>query len=201
MNQALVDRYKRELQEALAAIGGSTSPPPRGAAGHQGGQGQGRAGPPQPGIHQDNRQDHRLRHSEPGGGGQLGAAGPAPDDAGAPGNPAALDPGQLQGDASSPTSTSASPPRSRWTPIPGVKFKGRVDSIMAGTGSAFSLLPPENATGNWVKVVQRIPVKISAAAALPRQPAAAPGHVHRGHHRHPGAFRPRSYRRHRRTGT
>jgi membrane fusion protein (multidrug efflux system) len=43
---------------------------------------------------------------------------------------------------------------------PGVKFKGRVDSIMAGTGSAFSLLPPENATGNWVKVVQRIPVKI-----------------------------------------
>ena len=43
---------------------------------------------------------------------------------------------------------------------PGVEFKGTVDSIMAGTGSAFSLLPPENATGNWVKVVQRIPVKI-----------------------------------------
>jgi len=35
-----------------------------------------------------------------------------------------------------------------------------VDSIMAGTGAAFSLLPPENATGNYVKVVQRIPVKI-----------------------------------------
>jgi membrane fusion protein (multidrug efflux system) len=44
---------------------------------------------------------------------------------------------------------------------PGVKFKGRVDSIMAGTGSAFSLLPPENATGNWIKVVQRVPVKIA----------------------------------------
>jgi membrane fusion protein (multidrug efflux system) len=43
---------------------------------------------------------------------------------------------------------------------PGTTFNGRVDSIMAGTGSAFSLLPPENATGNWVKVVQRIPVKI-----------------------------------------
>jgi len=43
---------------------------------------------------------------------------------------------------------------------PGLKFKGRVDSIMSGTGAAFSLLPPENATGNWVKVVQRIPVKI-----------------------------------------
>jgi membrane fusion protein (multidrug efflux system) len=42
----------------------------------------------------------------------------------------------------------------------GKVFSGRVDSIMAGTGSAFSLFPPENATGNFVKVVQRIPVKI-----------------------------------------
>jgi len=42
----------------------------------------------------------------------------------------------------------------------GRKFRGRVESIMAGTGSAFSLFPPENATGNFVKVVQRIPVKI-----------------------------------------
>jgi membrane fusion protein, multidrug efflux system len=42
----------------------------------------------------------------------------------------------------------------------GKKFTGVVDSIMAGTGAAFSLLPPENATGNYVKVVQRIPVKI-----------------------------------------
>lgn len=43
---------------------------------------------------------------------------------------------------------------------PGRIFTGSVDSIMAGTGAAFSLLPPENATGNYVKVVQRIPVKI-----------------------------------------
>jgi membrane fusion protein (multidrug efflux system) len=50
---------------------------------------------------------------------------------------------------------------------PGVKFKGTVDSIMAGTGSAFSLLPPENATGNWVKVVQRIPVKIVLLPPFP----------------------------------
>ena len=42
----------------------------------------------------------------------------------------------------------------------GKTFKGKVDSIMAGTGSVFSLFPPENATGNYVKVVQRIPVKI-----------------------------------------
>ncbi|MBF0338011.1 MAG: HlyD family secretion protein [Nitrospirae bacterium] len=39
-------------------------------------------------------------------------------------------------------------------------FSGKVDSIMAGTGSVFSLFPPENATGHYVKVVQRIPVKI-----------------------------------------
>jgi membrane fusion protein (multidrug efflux system) len=40
------------------------------------------------------------------------------------------------------------------------KLQGRVDSIQAGSGAAFSLLPPENATGNYVKVVQRVPVKI-----------------------------------------
>jgi membrane fusion protein (multidrug efflux system) len=44
---------------------------------------------------------------------------------------------------------------------PGKVFKGTVDSIMAGTGVSFSLFPAENATGNYVKVVQRIPVKIS----------------------------------------
>lgn len=43
---------------------------------------------------------------------------------------------------------------------PGVDFTGRVDSIQRGTGARFSLLPPENATGNFVKVVQRVPVKI-----------------------------------------
>jgi membrane fusion protein (multidrug efflux system) len=42
----------------------------------------------------------------------------------------------------------------------GRKFEGHIDSIQKGSGAAFSLLPPENATGNYVKVVQRIPVKI-----------------------------------------
>ncbi len=41
-----------------------------------------------------------------------------------------------------------------------VIFNGRVIGIGAGTGSAFSLLPPQNATGNWIKVVQRVPVRI-----------------------------------------
>jgi membrane fusion protein (multidrug efflux system) len=43
---------------------------------------------------------------------------------------------------------------------PGKTIKGHVDSIQRGTGARFSLLPPENASGNYVKVVQRVPVKI-----------------------------------------
>ena len=43
---------------------------------------------------------------------------------------------------------------------PDVKFAAHVDSIQRGSGARFSLLPPENATGNYVKVVQRVPVKI-----------------------------------------
>jgi membrane fusion protein, multidrug efflux system len=43
---------------------------------------------------------------------------------------------------------------------PGQVFKAHIDSVQAGTGSKFSLLPPENATGNYVKIVQRVPVKI-----------------------------------------
>lgn len=50
---------------------------------------------------------------------------------------------------------------------PQIKFTGRVDSIQAGTGPRFSLLPPENASGNYVKVVQRVPVKIVLNDAAP----------------------------------
>ena len=43
---------------------------------------------------------------------------------------------------------------------PNVEFKGRVDSFQRGAGQAFALLPPQNSTGNYVKVVQRVPVRI-----------------------------------------
>lgn len=46
----------------------------------------------------------------------------------------------------------------------GVKFKGTVQGIGIGTGSAFSVLPAQNATGNWIKIVQRIPVRIQLDA-------------------------------------
>jgi membrane fusion protein (multidrug efflux system) len=45
--------------------------------------------------------------------------------------------------------------------FPDAVLTGRVDSIGVGTGSEFSVLPAQNATGNWVKVVQRLPVRIA----------------------------------------
>jgi membrane fusion protein (multidrug efflux system) len=48
----------------------------------------------------------------------------------------------------------------------GIKFHGKVVGIGGGTGSVFSVLPPQNATGNWIKIVQRIPVRIVLDQAL-----------------------------------
>ena len=58
---------------------------------------------------------------------------------------------------------------------PQLKLRGRVDSIQSGSGARFSLLPPENATGNYVKVVQRVPVKIVFTDPLPREYKLGPG--------------------------
>ena len=51
---------------------------------------------------------------------------------------------------------------------PDIELKGHVESIGAGTGSEFSVLPAQNATGNWVKVTQRVPVRIAIDEASPR---------------------------------
>ena len=53
---------------------------------------------------------------------------------------------------------------------PDRKFKARIVSMSPGTGSDFSLLPPENATGNWVKVVQRLPVRLELDDLDPNRP-------------------------------
>jgi membrane fusion protein (multidrug efflux system) len=58
---------------------------------------------------------------------------------------------------------------------PGQTLRGHVDSIQSGTGARFSLMPPENATGNYVKVVQRVPVKIELEAPASEQLHLAPG--------------------------
>ncbi len=60
-------------------------------------------------------------------------------------------------------------------PFPDRAFKGKVDSIQRGTGARFSLLPPENATGNYVKVVQRVPVKITFETDGGNLPTLGPG--------------------------
>ncbi|HEU6447921.1 MAG TPA: HlyD family secretion protein [Verrucomicrobiae bacterium] len=57
----------------------------------------------------------------------------------------------------------------------GKSFRAHVDSVQAGSGAAFSLLPPENATGNYVKVVQRVPVKIYFDEPLPPGKTIGPG--------------------------
>lgn len=56
----------------------------------------------------------------------------------------------------------------RFDAYPDVRLKGHVASIGAGTGSEFSVLPAQNATGNWVKVTQRVPVRIAIDAKSPR---------------------------------
>jgi membrane fusion protein (multidrug efflux system) len=58
---------------------------------------------------------------------------------------------------------------------PGRVFKGHVESIQAGTGARFSMLPPENATGNFVKIVQRVPVKIVFDEDPAKLPLLGPG--------------------------
>jgi membrane fusion protein (multidrug efflux system) len=55
------------------------------------------------------------------------------------------------------------------------KYRGHVDSIAAASGAKFSLLPPENATGNYVKVVQRVPVKIVLEPGEDRDHSLLPG--------------------------
>jgi membrane fusion protein (multidrug efflux system) len=57
----------------------------------------------------------------------------------------------------------------------GREFKAHVDSVQAGSGAQFSLLPPENATGNYVKVIQRVPVKIVFDEPLPADHVIGPG--------------------------
>jgi membrane fusion protein, multidrug efflux system len=70
----------------------------------------------------------------------------------------------------------------------GHHFKARVTSIAPGTGSQFSALPPENATGNWVKVVQRLPVRLEIQDGDPALPMhtglSANVEVDTGHRRH-----------------
>ena len=74
--------------------------------------------------------------------------------------------------------------------FPGTTLKGHVDSLSPASGLEFALLPPDNATGNFTKIVQRIPVKIVLDDDELGGPA-APRHVGRADHRHQGGRRRR----------
>ncbi len=166
VNQAMVDRRQRELQEAQAAIGGSTALPVE----------------EQPAVKEAKAKVEQARLN-------LGYTKVAAKITGyvtrrqveagnwvQPGQPlmmqVPLETRQLWVQANYKETELThvyigQPATIQIDTYPGVEFKGRVDSIMAGTGSAFSLLPPENATGNWVKVVQRIPVKVTLLPPFP----------------------------------
>ncbi|WP_442680475.1 HlyD family secretion protein [Sphingomonas sp. ASY06-1R] len=59
--------------------------------------------------------------------------------------------------------------------LPGVHLRGRVQSVSPGTGAEFSLLPPQNATGNFTKIVQRVPVRIAIEAGPEARAVLVPG--------------------------
>ncbi|OMG70417.1 hemolysin D [Burkholderia ubonensis] len=63
----------------------------------------------------------------------------------------------------------------RFDALPGLTFSGRIDSLSPATGGQFSLLPPDNATGNFTKVTQRVPVKILLDGRAAAEPRIRPG--------------------------
>ena len=68
--------------------------------------------------------------------------------------------------------------------FPNHVFKGTVGSLSPGTGAQFAILPPQNATGNFVKVVQRVPVRIYFDKQRQLRPQAEGRHERLRHHRH-----------------
>ena len=86
-----------------------------------------------------------------------------------------VDHGELQGDAAERHAPRPAASTIEVDAYGGREFKGKVDSIAAATGARFSLLPPENATGNFVKVVQRVPVKIVLEAGQDPEHILRPG--------------------------
>ena len=89
-----------------------------------------------------------------------------------------LDHRQFQGNSTQRTCARDSPSNIN-VDANGAHYKGHVDSIAGSSGARFSLLPPENATGNYVKVVQRVPVKIVLDPGQNKDHYLPPGNVRR----------------------
>ena len=123
-------------------------------------------------LHQNHRPHGCARHRPHGATGKLRAARPGVAGAGAEGR---LGDRQFQGNAVDLHARRDSRSNCAWMLIRTGNSKASVDSLQAGTGARFSLLPPENAVGNYVKVVQRVPVKIVFDEPLPTNLDIAPG--------------------------
>ncbi|NUS59920.1 MAG: HlyD family secretion protein, partial [Lysobacter sp.] len=59
--------------------------------------------------------------------------------------------------------------------VPGTKFRGELESLSPASGAQFALLPPDNATGNFTRIVQRVPVRIALDGNAPELGALRPG--------------------------
>ena len=75
--------------------------------------------------------------------------------------------------------------------LPEHDIEGTVESFSPASGAVFSLLPPDNATGNFTKIVQRLPVRIQRAARRRPRGSAAPRHVGGGEREHQASARRR----------
>ena len=132
-------------------------------------------------LHRDPRAVRRRRRQPRRAGRRLRAAGPAAR------QPRAarrrLRRRQLQGDAA--RAAAAGPAGGdRVDACPAATIEGTVASFAPASGSVFSLLPPDNATGNFTKIVQRVPVRIRVPADVAEQARAAPRHVGGRQRRH-----------------
>ena len=84
--------------------------------------------------------------------------------------------------------------------LPEHSIEGTVESFSPASGSVFSLLPPDNATGNFTKIVQRLPVRIHVPADVAREGLLRPGHVGRRPREHQGDRGRRKRRDHQKRG-
>ena len=91
---------------------------------------------------------------------------------------------QFQGDPADPDAAGAAR-RDLGRRLSRPSAQGRIESFAPASGAEFSLLPPDNATGNFTKIVQRVPVRIALPREEPLRPAAAPRPVGHGHRRYP----------------
>ena len=133
----------------------------------------GRQGRARPVLHHRPRAGRR-RHRQQGGPGRLLRQGRhAAGRAGAAGQRPCRR--EFQGDAARPICGRARRCGSRVDAFPERDITGTVESIAPASGSVFSLLPPENATGNFTKIVQRVPVRIAVDPEVLRQGLLRPG--------------------------